>query len=676
MKKALCISIMLILSISFISCNGEYKDYMDKFRGYKDTIGDLTNDESLEDLVTIYGDETATDINVLPVELDDDFIMGVDISSIIEVEEAGGVFYNDSGQEQDVFEILKAHGVNYVRIRLWYDPYNEDGEAFGGGTNDTETGIAIAKRAARVGMRICLDFHYSDFWADPSKQKMPRAWEDLGKEELKQAIYDYTYETIKAFEEEGVRPHMVQVGNEINNGMVYSKGKLSIYGFDDLAEYISSGINAVKAVSEDIKTVVHLAQGASESSLKYFYNNIIENGVEFDVIGLSYYAYWHGKMDQFQSTLEALDETYEQEIAVMEYAYGYTDYSNEYTSNIYSSDLEDNGGYDTSMQGQASYIRDVNAAVASIESGIGTFYWEPAWLGIDGTGWSSQGAYEYLLAQNDAVGIGTVSWANQALFSFSGKALPSLDVFNLMKTSTFDEEEIISIEDELSVTINLGADETLPPTTTAYTSLGRFTQVEITWNQAQLDTMTEAGDYVITGTVISAGNQIEVTCYVEAFINYILNASFEEGGRVGSDVKDFNDVASWNVTQDVYGAVKVESKNPRTEDNQGVNNLNIWASTAYSFTLYQTVILPAGTYELSVWTRSSDTVPVVSLFVADGQTNIASQTIIYGSSWSQWVKNTLTFTLTEETTLTVGLTGDCAAASWAHFDDFALKEVE
>ncbi len=655
MKKAISMVFLILIGLVLVSCSGS------------------TNDETLEDLASIYNDPTATNVNVLPVEnLSDDFIFGVDISSIIEVEAAGGVFYNEDGKEQDIFKILKNHGINYVRIRLWYDPYNEDGEAFGGGTNDTATGIEIAKRAVKAGMQVCLDFHYSDFWADPSKQTMPRAWADYSSSELEQAIYDYTYETIQEFIDAGAGPSMVQVGNEINNGMVFTKGKLSIYGFDDLAKYISAGINAVKDSDESIKTVIHLAQGASESSLKYFYDNIIDQGVEFDVIGLSYYSYWHGPMSQFQSTLEALDEAYDQEICVMEYSYGYTDYSNDYTSNIYSSDLEDEGGYDTSMQGQASYIRDVNAAVASIESGIGTFYWEPAWLGISGTGWAADGAYDYLEAQGDAVGLNKVSWANQALFSFSGKALPSLNVFNLMRTSTFDAEEVISVEDQLDVTINLATNESLPETTTAYTSLGRFTEVPITWDQSQVAAMTGPGNYVIEGTVSSPTGDITVTCNVEAFMNYIVNPGFEVDGKVGSDVKDFNDVTAWNVEQDVYGAVKVESKNPRN----GYNNLNIWSSSAYQFTLYQTVTLPAGTYEYSVWARSSDTLPVVSMMVSNGSNQIATQSITFGSSWSEWVENVVTFTLTEETTVTIGLTGNCAAASWAHFDDFALKVVE
>lgn len=291
MKKVYMLLSIMLLSVFIVSCNRTYGDYMDKFRGYEETIGDLTNDESLEDLVIIYGDETATDINVLPVDLYDDYILGVDISSVLAVEEAGGVYYNTAGQEQDVFEILKEHGVNYVRIRLWNDPYTEDGEYYGGGNNDIDTALEIAKRAKRVGMGIALDFHYSDFWADPSKQTVPRAWADYDLDKLAEAVYTYTYDTLKTFEDAGVRPHMVQVGNEINNGLLWPKGRSK--GSPQVAKLVQSGIEAANDISEDIKTVIHLAEGASEQEIMYFFNNMLDYGVDFDVIGLSYYSFWH-----------------------------------------------------------------------------------------------------------------------------------------------------------------------------------------------------------------------------------------------------------------------------------------------------------------------------------------------------------------------------------------------
>lgn len=674
-KSILFLAVVFVLLLS--ACKGsEYQDYIDTYEGYEPTLGTLSNSESMEDLKSIYEDETVDDLKVIPVEFDNDFIFGVDMSSIIAVEEAGGVFYNSDGTEQDVFEILSDYGINYVRIRLWHNPYNADGEPFGGGNNDTNTGIEIAKRAARVGMKIALDFHYSDFWADPGKQNVPYAWESLSDAELKEAIYDYTFDTIKAFEDEGVRPHMVQIGNEINNGMVYPKGRVSIYGYDKLAEYLSMGLNAVNDINPEIKTVIHIAEGASIQRVTYFFDQIIENGVEFDVIGLSYYSFWHGTMEEFKETLKEVATKYSHEVAIMEYSYGYTDYSNEFSNNIYSSGLEEAGGYKTSMQGQVSYIRDVNEAIASIDTGIGSFYWEPAWLAVDGAGWATEGAIEYLERQDDAVGIGDVSWANQALFSFTGKVLPTIEVFNLMKGSQVIDEVVLEYDETMDFVLNIRSNDSLPEKLIVYTNLDRRTTLPIVWNQSELDAITETGNYTVTGTVQDGDATLTVTCNVEAFDNYVLNSSFEEGGRVANDVTDFSNVASWDVTQSVAGAVKIESKNARTVENQGSNNLNLWASQAYTFEMTQEITLQPGTYTLSVWARSADKMAEATLFVKIDGSIHTSEEIVYGASWSDWTLNSITFTIDESETILIGLNGDCSSESWAHFDDFALRTVE
>lgn len=678
MKNGLVLLTTFITIFALSGCKTtEYEDYIDTFDGFEPTYGTKVNNETITDLVSIYGDESAEDINVLAIDdIDDEFIFGVDMSSVLDVYENGGVFYNANGQEQDVFEILKDAGVNYIRIRIWNDPYNDDGEPFGGGTVDVDRGIEIAKRAARVGMRIALDFHYSDFWADPGKQTIPRAWRLLGPADLKEAVYNYTYESIKAFEDAGVRPHMVQVGNEINNGFMFPKARLSLWGYDDVAAYLSEGARAVKDISNEIKVIIHLAEGASEQRLTYFFDNVIENGLDFDVIGLSYYSFWHGTMEQFRETLAVLDERYNQEIAVMEYSYPWTDYSNEFTTNIITSEQADEGGYNMTMQGQVSYVRDVNAAVASIESGIGTFYWEPAWLGVDGAGWAEEGAVEYLTEQGDAEGIGNIGWANQSFFSFTGKALPTLQVFTEMRTSTFNQENILSYNDELSFVLNLRAEGSLPSYTYGFTNLERITVIPITWNQTDIDAMDGPGEYIVNGTIESGGETLPVTCTVTAYENYFENASFEDGGKVTSDISDFSYIDAWSATKSPDSAVRVESKNARTVDNQGHNNLNTWASSDYTFTITQDIELEPGTYEYNVWARSADTLPVIQMIVQNGSTNIATQDIIFGASWSTWQANTLTFTITETTTVTIGLTGDCVASSWSHFDDFSLRQLD
>lgn len=154
-----------------------------------------------------------------------DFIKGADISTLLEAEQHGAKFYNNSGQQQDAIAILKANGVNTVRLRLWVDPQDADGNTYGGGSNNLENTLALAKRVKAQGLKLLLDFHYSDFWTDPGKQFKPKAWEKMGYPQLKTAIHDYTRDTIARFKKEGVLPDMVQIGNEINGGMLWPEGK-------------------------------------------------------------------------------------------------------------------------------------------------------------------------------------------------------------------------------------------------------------------------------------------------------------------------------------------------------------------------------------------------------------------------------------------------------------------
>lgn len=676
-KKIFLFLLMSLISVVLVSCN-KYKDYINNFKEFKPTIGSKVNNESLDDLVTLYSDQTAKDIKVLPVSLDDEFIIGMDVSSIIAVEESGGVFYNEQGQEQDVFEILKDHGVNYVRIRLWHNPTNSKGEPFGGGNNTTEVGIKIAKRAARVGMRILLDFHYSDFWADPAKQTMPRAWKDLTETQIEKELYEYTYDTLKEFSKNKVRPHMVQIGNEINNGFIYPTAPVD-RGYARIAKFLKQGIKAVNDIDPKIKTVIHLAEGASLSGIKYFFDRMVSNEVNFDIIGLSYYSFWHGPLEEFEETLKELNDLYDKKIAVMEYSYGFTEKSAENANHIYNSDMESMGGYKTSMQGQASYIRDVNNVVSNIENGIGTFYWEPAWLPVKNAGWASEAARSYLVSQGDDVSSLThVSWANQALFSYSGKVLPTLKVFNEMKNSKFDNEVVLSYDEEITMNVNLGSSDFLPKYVAGYTNLDRRALIEVSWNEEDVSKLTKPGEYVIKGTIKSGNELKEVTLNVTAYQNFVINDSFEDGGKVITDVKDFTNIKGWDVTQNVSGSVKIENKNPRRADNEGNNNLNIYQSSDYNFKLYQTVTLEKGIYELSVWARSAVSSgvlsPSVELFAESNEVNIDKTNIMYGQSWSDWTKTTITFEITEAKTIVFGIKGSGSATSWAHFDDFVLQE--
>ncbi len=364
-----------------------------------------------------------------------DYIMGADLSSIKEVIDAGGVFYDFEGNtlnDLDSFmEFMSMEGINYARLRLWVDPSDEEGNSFEGGGNDLETDLAIAESASKAGMKICLDFHYSDFWADPSKQIIPRSWSNLSGDALFTKAAEYTVETLLAFKERDCTPSMVQIGNEINNEYLCSLSGEDYYSF------IKACTDAVRSFDPDIEIVLHLAMDQSINTLIDDYNKFISHDIDFDIIGLSYYPYWHGSLKTLDKNLTKLEESFDKKICIMEYAYGFTldtDGASPNTSNIFDKGCERSGGYETSPTGQALCIYDINKTVSAHNMGIGSFYWEPAWLGLEGTSWASEYVTSYHLENNLSTdGLGTCSWANQALFSYSGHPLDSLLTYNIMK---------------------------------------------------------------------------------------------------------------------------------------------------------------------------------------------------------------------------------------------------
>lgn len=361
-----------------------------------------------------------------------DYIKGMDISTLLEVEENGGKFY-DHGKEGDLLDILKAYDTNYVRLRLWNDPYSEDGKPYGAGTNDLEKTIILAKRAKKAGMKILLDYHYSDFWADPGKQNVPKAWRGMNAEELTQAVYDYTVETLNVLKEEGVLPDMVQVGNEITNGLLWPYGLKPEY--DNIAKFVTSGIRAVKSVSKDIVIMIHLDNGGNHEMYVDWFDNYCKRGEDFDVIGLSYYPFWHGSMKQLCDNMNDIAIRYDKQLVIAEVSMGHTmeDYGkyeklepSERKGYATRAELVAKIEHPMTIEGQVQFMKDFLKCVEEVPEnrGRGFFYWEPAWIPVPGVHWATWAALEYT---REAGPLGN-EWANQALFDYDGNALPALEV--------------------------------------------------------------------------------------------------------------------------------------------------------------------------------------------------------------------------------------------------------
>jgi arabinogalactan endo-1,4-beta-galactosidase len=257
-------------------------------------------------------DSAKAQISVEPVQgLSEDFMRGVDISMVAEIEKLGGAYYDENGKSADVFQILKKHGVNWVRLRLWNNPVNDynvveggvtiskKGDPVGGGNNSIDVDIALAKRAKKAGLKILLDFHYSDFWADPEKQKKPQEWKNLSGDALCEAVEDFTKTTLQKFYKAGVCPDMVQIGNETNNGMLWPDGKINpvtktdvdiggMDGFIKLLKSASRGVRTAGTWGTDIKIIIHLADGGKNALYRTIFDAVTAAQVDFNIIGLSF----------------------------------------------------------------------------------------------------------------------------------------------------------------------------------------------------------------------------------------------------------------------------------------------------------------------------------------------------------------------------------------------------
>jgi len=244
-------------------------------------------------------------------------MIGADISFLPQIEARGGKFY-DNGKETDAIELLHNHGFNYIRLRIFDHPENENGYSPGKGFCDLNHALAMAKRVKKAGMKLLLDFHYSDYWADPQQQNKPAAWADLDFETLKDSVRTYTTNVLLAFKNQDVLPDMVQIGNEINHGFLWPDGHISHP--DQLAELIRAGVDGVVAVDPDLPIMLHLALGGQNKEARFWLDNMIARGVNFDIIGISYYPRWHGTLNDLDFNLHDLVNRYHKPINVVEYS--------------------------------------------------------------------------------------------------------------------------------------------------------------------------------------------------------------------------------------------------------------------------------------------------------------------------------------------------------------------
>lgn len=616
-----------------------------------------------------------SDIFVQPVaDISDDFIRGMDASAVLSVENSGAVYYGYDGKEQDVFETLAQSGVNYIRLRVWNDPYDENGNGYGGGNNDLTTAMKLGVRAARYGMKVCIDFHYSDFWADPKRQHAPKAWKGMTVDEKSDALYDYTTESLGKLLDAGVDVGMVQIGNEINNGM---SGETDV---DAVMQLLNSGSKAVREVAEsygkDIKVAVHYTNIEDNDQIDTMAANLKDAGVDYNMFGLSFYPFWDGTNENMQNAAKLIEDKYGKEVYIAETSYCYTSEDGDGFGNSLKGTDDLTDGYGATVQSQATVIRDICAAAN--EAGVeGVFYWEGTWIPVGsadadnsalwekyGSGWASSYSAEY---DPDDAGLyyGGCSWDNQAMFDFTGHPLASLNVFKYLKYGATAPLAVDYIPD-VYVSCNVGEDLVLPESIdVVYNDRSQNKKQSVSWNETQMKAIdtTKAGSYEIEGALEEGTT---VTAHVEVeMVNYAVNPGFEDKNR-----------SMWKVSYE--GEADPTDYQVKADDaHSGETAFHFWSGDSdMEFSIEQEVTgLENGTYQLSVFSQggdmSSDASMELYAVTADG-----GQTAPFMlTTYNDWQNPTIREIKVTDGTVKIGVRFQCNVGSWGTVDDFTLNRI-
>ncbi len=607
--------------------------------------------------------------------ISDDFIMGMDASSVLSEEASGVVYYNFEGEQQDVFKTLAENGINMIRVRIWNHPYDAEGNGYGGGNCDIDTAVEIGKRATKYGMKLLVNFHYSDFWADPSKQMVPLAWKDMSIEEKTDALYQYTVESLKKLKSAGVDVGMVQIGNETNGSFCGEKIWFNM-------QYLwQAGAKATREVFPDALVALHFANPEKANSYADYARKLDYYQVDYDVFASSYYPFWHGTLENLSNVLTDIHETYGKKVMVMETSYAYTAEDTDFNGNTISDGSVVTKNYPYTVHGQARSVADVIETVVNIPGGIGVVYWEGTWISVGqnsweenhekwekyGSGWASSFASSY---DPDDAGkyYGGCAVENQAMFDANGKPLESLRVFNLVRYGNETDVKADALED-VHLSVDLNGKVVLPDKVNAVMTDGSVSEVDVTWNitETELNAMTSGGPakYEVTGTA----DGMEAHAYISVIeFNYLVNDSFESG-----------DLTGW-VLQEMGSADELYVEDKLTDSLTGSWHMHFWSakSDTVKFTLEQNVNeLESGSYKYSISIMGGDCghTEIFAYVKINGE--LVEQKPMTITSYGNW--DTAEITGIEHQkgdVLTVGIYVQCQGSgngAWGKIDDAKLN---
>ncbi|MBP2335020.1 arabinogalactan endo-1,4-beta-galactosidase [Saccharothrix coeruleofusca] len=330
-------------------------------------------------------------------------MLGADVSTAQRALDLGAKYYDASGTARDPLDVLKGVGVNYVRLRVWNNPRS--------GYNNKAKVLAYARTVKAKGLKLLVDFHYSDTWADPGKQYKPAAWASHGIGQLRTDVHDYTYDVCTALKAQGTTPDSVQIGNEINVGMLWNDGKVINNDFTNLSLLLKAGYDATKACDSGTEVMVHTANADNLDHARWFYDGIRSKGVAWDITALSYYCSWHGTLANLYNVIADVRSRYGKDVVLAETAYPFTDQNADGTGNSITTGCAD---YPLTPTGQATNFAHVQNT-ARDAGAIGVFYWEPTWYAVPGNGWDPA----------DINGSGN-GWDNMAVFDRDGRLNPHI----------------------------------------------------------------------------------------------------------------------------------------------------------------------------------------------------------------------------------------------------------
>ena len=699
--------------------SGEFINY-DESNGYsltlQTTLGTLGTNEiqaKLQDAewkdivikkIEITVNEASNSVKDAPIDvtkvnnLSSDFIMGMDISSMISELQSGVVYRDYDGNElktlDDICRFIKEQGINHIRVRVWNNPYDANGNGYGGGNNDVAKAKEFADACRNAGLKMLVDFHCSDLWTDPGKQQEPKAWKGYTLEQKKEALNTYITESLNTIDPSKDVVDMVQVGNETTGGFI---GETNV---SNMCVLFSAGAAGVKTYNPDVKVVIHV-ESPHKGTMVTWAENLQNNNVDYDILATSYYPYWHGTLDNLKQQFETVKNTYRKDVMVAETSYAYTLEDSDGHANTVRVGNNDNGADTTepfTEQGQATAIRNLINTVNEA-GGLGVYYWEPAWLTVGntkgltgdaynaqvkenqekwekyGSGWASSYANEYD-SKDAGKWYGGSAVDNEAMFYPDGTATPALHVWNYVKTGAVSN--LVSVEgfdSALTQTITAGSDFTLPDSVEVTYSDSKTPVAEaVTWDEASVKKadMSKPGTYQISGTVslskeITRGaykgkTSVDVTLTLQVkYANLITNkeaVEFDSGEYFTVDGTTFKGIPS--------------AENAKS----GKNSMGWYGASAAngSVTYKKAITLEKGTYTLEAYAQGAQSNVTMQILNAEDDSVLFTGEATAMTAWGDWHTPKVTFTLDKTKSVKLRVCVEHEDGGWGAVDVLYLHK--